>query len=144
MNLAAVFWVQADLQKYVAALSRPYSKRTKAELVESLLDAIQQHRDSHMLQGGEDQGRPQRGSEVAPGGLEVGRGAAYNFISDWLLFAAFITHSPWPEDPYVPQIHNGWLPSPYHISCVCNWATLLALDVSVLCHWASEPAATAK
>lgn len=75
MKLAAAFWVQADLQKYVAALSRPYSKRTKAELVESLLDAIQQHRDSHMLQGeeGQLQGQPQRGSEVATGGLEVGR-----------------------------------------------------------------------
>lgn len=68
--------MQADLQKYVAALSRPYSKRTKAELAESLLDAVQQHRDSHVLQGeGPDpnqvQPQKQRGSEVATGGLEV-------------------------------------------------------------------------
>ena len=93
MKLALMLWVQADLQKYVAALSRPYSKRTKAELVESLLDAIQQHRDSHLLQGGEGQlqGQPRRGSEVATGGLEVGKETACSFSSDWLLFAAFIT-----------------------------------------------------
>lgn len=88
-----MLWLQADLQKYVAALSRPYSKRTKAELVESLLDAIQQHRDSHMLQGGEgqvlDQDQPRRDSEVATGDLEVGKRAAYDFTSDWLMFAAF-------------------------------------------------------
>ena len=71
--------MQADLQKHVAALSRPYSNRTKAELAESLLDAVEQHRDSHVLQGEgvqeQDQVQPQkhRGSEAATGELEVSK-----------------------------------------------------------------------
>ena len=71
--------MQADLQKFVAALSRPYSKRTKAELAEILLDAVNQHRDSHMLQGegGQDQDQvlhqKQRGLEIATGELEVSK-----------------------------------------------------------------------
>ena len=78
--------MQADLQKYVAALSRPYSKRTKAELSESLLDAVEQHRDSHVLleEGGQeqDQVQPQRhrDSEVATGELEVSK-KLYNVSS---------------------------------------------------------------
>ena len=74
--------LQNELQEYVAALSRPYSKRTKAELVASLLEAVQLHRDSPQQQGQEHQGRkqpPRRrvAGVVATGELEVGKQAAY-------------------------------------------------------------------
>lgn len=94
MTLVGMLWVQADLQKYVAALSRPYSKRTKAELAESLLDAVQQHRDSHVLQGegGQNQSQvqpqKQRASEVATGGLEVSKEAAKCFELTAYCFAS--------------------------------------------------------
>ena len=74
--------LQNELQEYVAALSRPYSKRTKAELVASLLEAVQLHRGSHQQQGQEHQGRQQPSRRrvagvVATGELEVGGQAVY-------------------------------------------------------------------
>ena len=74
--------LQPELREYVAALSRPYSKRTKAQLVESLLEAVQQHKDSHQGQAAGPQGTKKpakrRVSEVATGDLEVGTDAAYH------------------------------------------------------------------
>ena len=83
----------------MAALSRPYSKRTKAELVDSLLDAVKQYKDSH-VQGEGAQGQRQgycqnQGvSEVATGDLEVSREAAYCLELTCLLLLLF--PSDWP------------------------------------------------